>query len=368
MVASEPEASAATHEILRTHHDGGLSRADVEGAWTRLCDRVWSHRGVSLLSTPDLGAADKDQVKLALDPLIGVEVHLVLTLDSLSQQLYGAWLAELRAGRTTGWNTYVDRVLTHGTHDTKEHRQAEDFWAGHEPAALLARWGWTFHADRLHVLADPDLTSQWTHLLDLARLGADTVASMPAVVPPYADPAGVAVLRKVNRQLEEPLRHGSADLLTTTDRERAAMPAAPTDVLEPLVERWAAAFAAAGHDVRGDLDGLLDHVDAGEGEGQRALPGARDQLGVAVDALADALTENSRLRRQVATVEADRERLDHPGADPLHEWAQRTPVRTHPVDQLVGVDDLVEAVAAAHRHRLVAQQLDARVVCGVPAR
>jgi hypothetical protein len=31
---------------------------------------------------------------------------------------------------------------------------------------------------------------------------------------------------------------------------------------------------------------------------------------VAVDVLADALTENSRLRRQVLALEADRERLD----------------------------------------------------------
>lgn len=310
VVACEQEASAATHELLRTHRDAGLSRGAVEGTWTRLCDRVWSHKGVSLLSTPDLGAADKDQVKLALDPLIGVEVHLVLTLDSLSQQLYGAWLAELRSGRTTGWDTYVGRVLSHATHDGKEHRQAEDFWAGHDPAALLARWGWTFHADRLHVLAESDVTSQWTQLLELARLDADTVASLPAVVPPYADPAGVAVLRKVNRQLEEPLLHGSTDLLTTTDHERAAMPVAPTDVLEPLVQRWADTFAAAGHDVRGDLGGLLDHVDGLEGAQRRALPGSRDQLGVAVDALADALTENSRLRRQVAALEDDRERLD----------------------------------------------------------
>ena len=115
VVAGEADAAAATHELLRTYRDAGLSRAQVEGTWARLCDRVWSHKGVSLLSTPDLGAADKDQIKLALDPLIGVEVHLVVTLDSLSQQLYGAWLAELRAGRTTGWDTYTGRVLALGT-------------------------------------------------------------------------------------------------------------------------------------------------------------------------------------------------------------------------------------------------------------
>ena len=153
------------------------------------------------------------------------------------------------------------------------------------------------------------MTRHWTHVLDLARLDADAVVSMPAVVPPYADPAGVAVLRKVNRQLDGPLARGSVDLLTETDHERAAMPVARTEVLEPLVERWATTLATAGHDVRGALGMLVERVDGVTGE-EVALPGPRDQLGVAVNTLADALTENSRLREQVVTLEADRERLD----------------------------------------------------------
>ena len=40
------------------------------------------------------------------------------------------------------------------------------------------------------------------------------------------------------------------------------------------------------------------------------LPGPRDQLGVAVDALADALAENSRLQARVAELESERDRLD----------------------------------------------------------
>lgn len=155
VVADAEEAAHATHELLRTHRDADLRRRDVEGRWARICDRVWAHRGVSLLSTPDLGVADKDQLRLALDPLIGIEVHLVVSLDTFSSQLYGAWLAELRAGRTTSWQKYAARVLDHATGGERSHRQAEAFWAGHELASLLARWGWTFHADRLHVVVDP---------------------------------------------------------------------------------------------------------------------------------------------------------------------------------------------------------------------
>ncbi|MET0999239.1 MAG: hypothetical protein ABWX73_11020 [Marmoricola sp.] len=275
-------------------------------------------QGVSLLSTPDLCAADKDQIRLALDALIGLEVHLVVTLDSFSQQLYGAGLAELRAGRTTGWDKYVGRVVA----EPREHRQADQFWAGHELASILARWGWTFHADRLHVVAQPDVASHWSELLAVAGVTAD----LPAVIPPYADPAGVAVLRKVNRQLDAPLGGGSLDLLTAPDHERAAMPAVDTTALDPLVRRWESTLAAQGHDVRGSLAMLTEPGEA------TALPGARDQLGVAVDALADALAENARLRTRVTELESDRARLDRkrrkwktraqagrPGAGPVRE-------------------------------------------------
>lgn len=301
VVASADEARLATHELLRSHRSAGLARAEVEGRWARICDRVWDHKGVSVLSTPDLCVADKDQIRLALSPLIGLEVHLVLTLDSFSQQLYGGWLAELRAGRATGWEKYVGRVLDHAVGGEREHRQAERFWEGHELVSILSRWGWTFHDDRLHVLARADAASQWADVVELLGLDADP---LPAVVPPYADPAGVAVLRKVNRQLDAPVGPDSLDLLLTRDDDLAALPVAPTGVLAPLVERWQTSLATAGHDLRGDLETLLD-----EG-GERALPGPRDQLGVAVEALGDAVADNDRLRREVARLRTERDALD----------------------------------------------------------
>jgi len=251
------------------------------------------------LSTPDLCVADKDQIRLALDPLIGIEVHLVVTAESFSQQLYGGWLAELRAGRATGWEKYAARVLAQPPgHLPAGHEQAERFWAGHDLEALLSRWGWTFRPERLHVVASPDVSGHWQQFLDIAGLPSIE----PTVVPPYADPAGVAVLRRVNRQLEAPLVPGSVGLLTTVDREQSAMPVVPTPSLQPLVDSWADTLAA--HDLRGDLASLV-----GQGAPQ-ALPTAKDQLGAAVDALADSLAENSRLSTMVASLERDRDRID----------------------------------------------------------
>ncbi|MET0999238.1 MAG: hypothetical protein ABWX73_11015, partial [Marmoricola sp.] len=44
VAASTDEARLATHELLRNHRTAGLSRAEVEGQWARICDRVWAHK------------------------------------------------------------------------------------------------------------------------------------------------------------------------------------------------------------------------------------------------------------------------------------------------------------------------------------
>ena len=313
VVATAEEGRLATHELLRTHQQAGLSRREVEGGWARICDRVWQHKGVSVLSTPDLCIADKDQLDLALNPLIGVEVHLVVTLASFSEQLYGAWLGELRAGRSPGWENYLDRVLA----PAPSHRQADRFWAGHDVPGVLSRWGWTFHPDRLHVIAEPDPAGQWA---DFAALVGVPSADLPAVVPSYADPAGAAVLRRVNRQLEEPLDVSTAALLTRPDPGSTAVPVARTTALAPLVTRWGSDLADAGYDVRGDLACLVD-------EGPSSLPGPRDQVGVAVGVLTEALAENSRLRHAVVDLRSERDRLERK----RRKWkrrAKQAPART----------------------------------------
>jgi hypothetical protein len=165
------------------------------------------------------------------------------------------------------------------------------------------------------VVADEDVTVHWREVARLARLSAD---ELPGVVPPYADPAGVAVLRKVNRQLEEPIGRASVDLLVRSDPERTALPVTPTASLLSLVERWQVTLAMAGYDVHGDLAMLTGDREA------HAVPGPRDQLGVAVDALADALAANSGLHSRIAELEQERDRLDRK----RRKWKRRAQARS----------------------------------------
>lgn len=308
VVADRREAELATHELLRSHEQAGLSAADVGGQWAAVADRVWAHRGASLVSTPQLCAGDRDQLRLALDPLIGVEVHLVVTAEPLPEQLYGAWVAELLQGSRTAWRKYSGRVQRPVLDPGRGNQQAARFWAGHELASLVARWGWTLHADRLHVvLGEPQ--EQWSQLLDIAGVrGEEAEATRPSL-PAYVDPAAAAVLREVNRCADSPLTPTERRLvLASSGAESGARPVLPAhDVgeLADVVSHWATTLAARGHDVRGDLASLLD------GDGPGSLPASRERLASATQALADTLGENAELRRRVGELEADVERLDH---------------------------------------------------------
>ncbi len=143
------------------------------------------------------------------------------------------------------------------------------------------------------------MTGHWREFAGSPGVGRRAAGRRTA----YADPAGVAVLRKVNRQLEEPIGSASVDLLVRSDPD-AVRCRSRRRVLSPLVERWNSTLAQAGYDLRGDLRMLT------EGAAEQVLPGPRDQLGVAVDALADALAANARLRARVAELEHERDRLD----------------------------------------------------------
>lgn len=302
VVADAVESERAVHELRHTHREAGLRRKDVQGTWSRLADRVWSHRGTSVVSTPGLCAADGEWLRLALDPLIGVEVRLVLTAEPLADQVYGAWVADLLRGGRSGLRKHAGRVLrSAGSPESDE----TGFWAGHDLAAVTARWGWTFHPDRVHVVAGTP-EDHWAAVAEL--VGADP-AALPPVVATYVDPAAAAVLREVNRRAEEPVARAERLALLAGDDGEAehAAPRSGRDLaaLAPVVERWSTALADAGHDVRGDLSVLLAPT-----PGAEPLPGPRVRLSVAAKALAETLAERGSLHERVAELEAEVATLD----------------------------------------------------------
>ncbi|WP_457207382.1 hypothetical protein, partial [Nocardioides sp. P5_C9_2] len=66
-------------ELRRRHKAFGLRRKDVEGAWAKVCRTAFKAKSDVLVCQPGLADATADQVALAVDGLMGMRLHVVVT-------------------------------------------------------------------------------------------------------------------------------------------------------------------------------------------------------------------------------------------------------------------------------------------------
>jgi len=166
---------------LREHRDelASLDVAVPQGPWHEVEDQIWKHKGLSLLSTPDIARAEKQKVGLRLAGLRDIELHLVVLVRDLPSQVFSGWQAAIRRGSTTSLKKYAARVLD----PERSHWQAEEFWAGRDLTDFLPRWTRAIHADRVHVVATPaDADGVWAAYLRQAGIG--DLARPDVTVPP----------------------------------------------------------------------------------------------------------------------------------------------------------------------------------------
>lgn len=86
-------------EVRRRHKAHGLKRRDVEGAWAEVCRRAFKRvrKGYDVvISQPGFVDADYQQVALALDGLVGLQLHVVVTpgeavTEERLRALVGEW-------------------------------------------------------------------------------------------------------------------------------------------------------------------------------------------------------------------------------------------------------------------------------------
>lgn len=259
-----------------------------------------AHKGVSVLSRPDLCAADKDQIRLALDPLIGLELHLVVTLDTFSQQIYGGWLAELR-GRPAdrvGQVRRPGRRACHRAHASRavlgrarRPRDPESLGVDSAPRPA-ARRGVTDRGPAVVRAARPrgcPLGRSGPGRPGVRRSGGGGRA-------PQGEPPAAGAARPGNRL---PAHIGRLRGLGDAGRADRGSPA-PRRRVDLGDPRCRARSPRRPADAR--------RPGRGDRAAGAALPGPRDQLSVAVDALAEALADNTRFRKAVVVLEAQRER------------------------------------------------------------
>ena len=238
-----------------------LDIAVPTGPWHEVEDAIWRHKGLSLLSTPDIARADKDAAALRLTGLRDVDLHLVLLVRDLPTQVYAGWQDAVQHGSTTSLEKYAARVLDR----ERSHWQAEEFWAGRDLTSLLPRWTRAIHADRVHVVASPaDADGIWRAFLGQAGIG-----DLPR-------PAGLAP-----PALCAELDHARVLELTTT---------------------WAKLVAERGFDLLGSL--------ISTGLGSTRIAGRPEQLEAMAELLAATTAEIERLTDEVARLRRDNARLD----------------------------------------------------------
>lgn len=241
------------------------------GAWHRIEDEIWRHKGISVLSTPRVARAAHADVDLRLTGLRDLEVHLVLLVRELPCQVYSAWQDGLRHGSTISLKRYAARVMD----PQRSYWQAEDFWAGRDLAELLPRWTRAFHADRVHVIDTPsDPDAIWSALLD--QTGLDQTG---------LDQTGTGAIARPG---------GPVDPMLAADLD-------PTRVGD-ITTGWAKLVADRGFDLHGPLRRTPDAV---------VEPASRgDQLEAVAELLTRATTDNDRLATELARLREENARLD----------------------------------------------------------
>lgn len=283
-------------ELRRDHAVHGLTRAEVEGQLAGLVRRIWRHKGTSVLSTPALASATREQVALALDGLRGAELHVVLVVRDLTSQVYAGAQAALETGATTRPSTYAARVLD----PAGVHPQAVAYRAGHDLPDVAHRWTRAVLPEHVHVIAGSDRALIWHELMDLVGAGVD----LPDVGSDQLGPAQLDALREVVVALDDQLdaRGRRTALRDGLSRDLLPAGAGRFDALETgsTVADWTDHVIRKGFDMRGTIT-----------EDTTAAPTepvtTEESLTLA---LADALVELARLRQAGEELAEENARLD----------------------------------------------------------
>lgn len=260
-------------EIRGSHDKFGLRATEVDGTWDALCARARDFAGTTVISHEVLAGATPEQVRRALAPLAGLEVHVVVTARDLGRQATAHWQEEVKLGATLSFRDLEAQQLRADTGrdlgpdagGVRPH-----FWHAQDLADALHRWSAGLPPEHVHLVlapapgAPPGLL--WERFA--AALGVD-----PGVLPAASATANaslgigeVAHLRAVNAALAGRLPRADYTRLVKrgyAEGELAARRGTPArapsylrEVLGPVTEAWVAEVQAAGHVVHGDLADL----------------------------------------------------------------------------------------------------------------
>lgn len=312
----EKQMLRAALDVRGNHKAWGRKRSDVEGTWDRLCRKARRHEGTTVISHELLAAATPRQIASAQSMLTGLDVHVVVTARDLGRQLTAAWQDGVTHGRTADFETFRGRVMS----DSREHEDAQQFWAAQDLPGVLSRWASRLPAENVHVVCHPpqsaDATQLWCRFADV--IGFDPDAFDPSGPPSASSSLGavqIDLLRQVNAALDGRLvqqhyygvvhQYFTKGLLA---QHRSNGPELPLDLYDDLTaigERWVKEIDSAGYTVHGDLTELIPTPPQQPGPHPDEVD-RRAEATTAAAVVADLLVEVDRLQTEVAGLESDK--------------------------------------------------------------
>ncbi|MGH3497977.1 MAG: hypothetical protein ACRDP1_10995 [Nocardioidaceae bacterium] len=285
---------------------GGLEK-DAAGAWSRLAAQAREFDGNVVISHEILAAANQEQAERALRDL-DAEVHLVCSARDLARQIPAEWQESIKHRREFGYADFcADLQLA------KPKLQASRwFWKVQSWPEVLARWGSTLPADRVHVVTVPAPDAPRSLLMERF---VDTLEIKPGWLAERSQRSNAGlggveatVIKHVNQRLPptrlEPHYYREIVRELLAHRTLAGHLAGGKVVLPPALYEWASALSqdwteqlrAAKYDIVGELDDLLPAAPAGAWvDPDAATP--LQQLEVTEAALDAVILELARSRR-----------------------------------------------------------------------
>lgn len=311
----EKAASQGVHLPLQSMHDHFLASLDVrglggraphppesEGAWSRLVNAAIESEGTALISHELFAAATPAQARNALGWFgVGVETHLVVTARDLVRQVTAEWQEHVKHRSSLSLEEFVRNVLA-----TADERSSW-FWRVQDCARLVATWGGSIPASRIHVVTVPPAGATgdllWERFAGVLGLRPETFNLGAARSNTSLGREQSEILRRVNEALgdrlpipgpypavaKDKLAHG---ILAQHEGAPLRLDRGDAEVLAAESRSIAAALGEAGVDVVGSLDDLVPSEDLmaqATDPDAYAVPDTEALLAESVSALADLL-------------------------------------------------------------------------------
>jgi hypothetical protein len=302
----------ATDDLLGTRR----VRPGLEGAWARLAAQIQAHDGDALISNELLAPVNARKRGRLTSALAPAEPSVVVTARDIARVIPSQWQTGARNRSAVGWREYTSSLVADDGNDV-----VAGFWRRQDVPAIVDRWAEQVTLDRVTVVTLPP-SGVAPAVLGERFAEAVGVSAEGFEQPPPSNPSvglvSAELLRLVNERTDDlewleyrwGFKHALARLVLAERAGREPAIALDTETLAWARERgaaMAAALAASGVRVVGDLSDLVPPGAAEPETTPDAGPSEAELLDAAVDGLvglgavlAEARIEHEALVRTVA--------------------------------------------------------------------